>query len=67
MFGELVARDLGSRLEVPEIAMSAHTLRSALRAWHAAWPHFDINTGLTSEATSETIQRTKKSLRNAVA
>ena len=47
--------------------MSATTLRYAQRAWRASRPPFDVNTGVTSEATSETIQRTKKSLRNAVA
>ena len=67
-FGELFARDLGSRNHAGSgDCHERDTLRYAQRAWRASRPPFDVNTGVTSEATSETIQRTKKSLRNAVA
>jgi hypothetical protein len=68
MFRELCAGDSGSRNDGS--AGDGHerdTLRYAQRAWRAAWPPLDVNTGFTSEATSKTVQRAKKSLRNPVA
>jgi hypothetical protein len=68
MFGEFFARGMGSRNHgSPEDRHERDTLRYSLRAWRAAWPPLDVSTGVTPEATSETIQGAKKSLRNAVA